>query len=108
MRVVTELEPGNYSRSLEGADHDASVSLILVEAPPGSGPSLHRHPYEEVFILHEGEATFTAGDEERVVAAGAVIVVPAGTPHGFVNSGDAPLRLTTIHASDKFQTEWLV
>ena len=111
MHVIpeSELNSSKYSRDLVGADYGGlGVSLILVEAPPGKGPSLHRHPYEEVFILHEGEATFTAGDEERVVAAGAVIVVPAGTPHGFVNSGDAPLRLTTVHASPKFQTEWLV
>jgi mannose-6-phosphate isomerase-like protein (cupin superfamily) len=105
MRVDTELESGNFSRSLEGA---GGLSLTLVEAPPGSGPSLHRHPYDEVFVVHEGEGTFTAGDEEQVVAGEAVIVVPAGTPHRFVNTGERPLRVTTIHASPRFETEWLV
>jgi mannose-6-phosphate isomerase-like protein (cupin superfamily) len=42
------------------------------------------------------------------VAAGAVVIVPAGTPHGFVNSGDVTLRLTAIHTSSKFETEWIV
>jgi mannose-6-phosphate isomerase-like protein (cupin superfamily) len=102
-----DLDGGNFSRSLVGADHDAEVCLILVEAPPGSGPALHRHPYEELFVLHEGEGTFTAGDEERVVAAPAVLVVPAGTPHRFVNSGEGPLSMTTIHPNPRFETEWL-
>jgi mannose-6-phosphate isomerase-like protein (cupin superfamily) len=109
MQVITELEPGNYSRSLQGADHgDVGVCLILVEAPPGKGPALHRHPYEEVFVIHEGEGTFVAGDEEAHVAAGAVVIVPPNTPHRFVNTGDSALRMTTIHTSAKFHTEWLV
>jgi mannose-6-phosphate isomerase-like protein (cupin superfamily) len=99
-----EMDAGNFSRSLEGA---GDLCLILVEAPPGSGPSLHRHPYAEVFVLHEGEGTFTAGDEESRVTAGAVLVVPAGTPHRFVNTGSEPLRMTTIHTSPTFETEWL-
>jgi mannose-6-phosphate isomerase-like protein (cupin superfamily) len=109
VQVITDLEPGNYSRSLQGSDHgDVGVCLILVEAPPGKGPSLHRHPYAEVFVVHEGEGTFFAADEERHVGAAAVVIVPAGVPHRFVNTGTVPLRITTIHTSPTFQTEWLV
>jgi mannose-6-phosphate isomerase-like protein (cupin superfamily) len=105
----SELNSSNYSRDLVGADHGGlDVSLIFVEAPPGSGPSLHRHPYDEVFIVHEGEGTFTLGDEESLVGAGTVVIVPAGTPHGFVNSGGVTLRLTAIHTASQFATEWLV
>jgi mannose-6-phosphate isomerase-like protein (cupin superfamily) len=96
------------ARELVGADHgDAGVCLIFVDAPPGRGPSLHRHPYEEIFIVQEGQATFTAGDEERVVRAGEIVIVPAGVPHAFVNSGDGPLRQIDIHVSPRFVTEWL-
>jgi len=35
--------------------------LIVVDARPDGGPRLHRHPYEEVFVVQEGTATFTAG-----------------------------------------------
>jgi mannose-6-phosphate isomerase-like protein (cupin superfamily) len=79
----------------------------VVDAPPGRGPSLHKHPYAEVFIIQEGEATMTDGEDERVVRAGDVVVVPAGEPHAFVNSGDAPLRQIDIHVSPRFSTEWL-
>jgi mannose-6-phosphate isomerase-like protein (cupin superfamily) len=94
-------------RELEGVEHGVGVSIILVEAQPGRGPALHRHAYEEVFIVQEGRATFTAGDEEREVAAGEIVIVPPNTPHQFVNSGDGPLRQVAIHVSPRFATEWL-
>jgi mannose-6-phosphate isomerase-like protein (cupin superfamily) len=85
----------------------ASISFSLVNAPPGRGPELHRHDYDEVILVQEGRATCVAGDERRDVKAGDIIVIPAGTPHSFVNSGDTPLRQIDIHASPKFVTEWL-
>jgi mannose-6-phosphate isomerase-like protein (cupin superfamily) len=103
-----QLALSRIARELEGADHGGiGVSLLLVEAPPGSGPGLHRHEYEEVFVVQEGEATFFADDEERVVGAGQIVVVPAGTPHRFVNSGEQTLRQLAIHVSPRFATEWL-
>jgi mannose-6-phosphate isomerase-like protein (cupin superfamily) len=59
----------------------------LIDAPPGRGPKLHEHPYEEVFIVQEGTVTFTAGDDLVEAKGGQVVVVPAGVPHKFVNSG---------------------
>ena len=79
----------------------------MADAPPGGGPKLHRHPYEEVFIVQEGTATFTAGDETVEVKGGQVIVVPAGVAHKVVNSGEERLRQVDIHASERFVTEWL-
>jgi mannose-6-phosphate isomerase-like protein (cupin superfamily) len=75
----------------------AFETLMVVDAPPGSGPKLHKHPYEEVFVVQEGEATFTAGDD----------VIESGVPHKLVNSGAGRLRQVDIHASDTFITEWL-
>ena len=85
----------------------ADVSVIVVDAGPGEGPRLHRHPYREVFVVLEGEATFTLGDEQRVVTAGAVVVAPPGVPHRFVNSGTGRLRQVDIHEHPRFDTEWL-
>lgn len=81
--------------------------MIVVNVPPGGGPSLHRHPYEEVFLVQEGTATFTAGDDMIEVGGGQVVVVPAGVAHKFVNSGTGRLRQVDIHASERFVTEWL-
>jgi mannose-6-phosphate isomerase-like protein (cupin superfamily) len=100
--------PGEGAWEFEGHRYgDAGVSIIVVDAPPGAGPKLHRHPYEEVFVVQEGSATFTAGDEVIEAGGGQVVVVPAGVPHRFVNSGAGRLRQVDIHASGRFITEWL-
>ena len=78
---------------------------MVIDAPPGSGPKLHRHPYEEVFIVQEGSVTFTARRHHRG-ERWPIVVVPAGVPHKFVNSGDGPPAVD-IHASERFIAEWL-
>jgi len=95
------------ARELVGRDHDVGVCLIFVDAPPGGGPRLHRHPYEEIFIVQEGRGTFQLGDEELEAAAGDIVIVPAGTPHRFLNTGEVPLRQLDVHVSPHFDTEWL-
>jgi quercetin dioxygenase-like cupin family protein len=94
-------------RSFEGGELGAGVCVIRVDMAPGDGPRLHRHPYEEVFVVLEGEAEFTAGEAKVGTAAGESIVVPPDTPHLFVNSGNGRLRLVAIHVSPSFDTEWL-
>ena len=90
-----------------GEKTGAAVSVIAVDAAPGQGPRVHRHPYEEVFVVLEGEATFTLGEEERIVRAGDVVVAPPGVAHRFVNSGRSRLRQVDVHLSRRFVTEWL-
>ena len=85
----------------------ANVCLIFVDLEPGDGPKLHRHPYEEVFIILEGQARFTAGSAMVDARAGQVLVVQPGVPHKFMNSGSGRLRQIDIHANDRFVTEWL-
>ncbi len=90
-----------------GDELGADVSVIVVDAAPGEGPRLHRHPYREVFVVLEGEATFTLGDEQRVVHGGEIVVAPAGVSHRFVNSGSGRLRQVDVHGHPRFDTEWL-
>lgn len=104
----TDLAHGEMSYEFQGYDYgEIGASVIVVDAPPGSGPKLHKHPYAEIFVLLEGQATFTAGDDVIEAAGGQVVVVPAGMPHKFVNSGTGPLRQVDIHPSGQFITEWL-
>jgi quercetin dioxygenase-like cupin family protein len=90
-----------------GEDIGASVSIIAVETAPGDGPALHRHPYNEVFVVLEGEASFTLGATSRAVRGGEVVLAPAGVPHRFINSGRGILRQVDIHENPAFQTDWL-
>jgi mannose-6-phosphate isomerase-like protein (cupin superfamily) len=108
-RVVDLDDParGDDAGEFQGRHLGAGLSFIVVDVPPGGGPKLHRHPYEEVFLVQEGTATFTAGDETIEVSGGQVVVVPAGVAHGFVNSGNGRLKQVDMHASERFVTDWL-
>ena len=108
-RIIDLTDPGygDDANEVQGHNHNAAVSVIVVDVPPGSGPKLHRHPYEEIFVIQEGSVTFTAGDETVEAEAGQIVVVPAGVDHKFTNSGTGRLRQVDVHASDQFVTEWL-
>lgn len=92
----------------EGHMHGgANVSFFLIDSDRGGGPDLHTHPYTEVFVIQDGEVTFTAGDETIEAKAGQIVVVPAGVPHKYVNSGAGRAKHIDIHASGRMATEWL-
>ncbi len=58
----SELQGTQIAKEFEGSRFGGTQdTFLLVEAPPGTGPRLHSHPYDEVFITLEGQATFTAG-----------------------------------------------
>ena len=82
---------------------DVNASFFLVESPPGGGTRLHFHPYEEIFITLEGEATFTVGDDTIQAGAGQIVVTPADVPHKFTNSGTGLLKQVDIHPSSRIQ-----
>jgi mannose-6-phosphate isomerase-like protein (cupin superfamily) len=90
------------SYEFHGEKQGTPFSAYIVDAKPGQGPPLHTHPYVEVAFIIEGRATITVGDEQREVRAGGIVIIPAGTPHRFVNSGDTTLRQIDIHASPRF------
>ena len=92
-------EGGNYG--------GIATSFFLVHTEPGNGPSLHKHPYEEVFIVQEGEVTFVVGSETLTVNAGNIAIVPPETPHKFTNTGTTPLRMLSILATKEISTTWL-
>ena len=108
-RIIDLSDPGfgEDKNEVQGHNHKAAVSVIVVDAPPGSGPKLHSHPYEEIFVIQDGTVTFTAGDETIEANGGQVVIVPGGVPHRFVNTGEGRLRQVDIHASDRFITDWL-
>ena len=80
---------------------DTNISFFIIEAEPGKGAKLHKHPYEEVFIHLEGKATFTIGDEIIEAEPGEIVIAPANVPHKFVNTGNTILKQIDIHPVSK-------
>ena len=93
--------------TLRGEEHGATISLILDESEPGHGPRLHRHPYDETWVVEEGNLTFQLGDERHQVGPGHLVIVPPTVPHKFTNDGPGRSKLVCIHASPALVTEWL-
>ena len=103
-----ELPRDIVSRDFIGEQHGGVGACVLfVDANPGQGPRLHRHPYVEILIVLEGTSTFDDGETKREVPTGEMAVVDAGQAHGFVNNGPGVLRQIDIHLSPRFITEWL-
>jgi mannose-6-phosphate isomerase-like protein (cupin superfamily) len=103
-----DLQESEPAREFVGDDYGGiPASVILVDAEPGRGPSLHKHAYAELFFVIDGEATFTDGVDERVVRGGEVVIVSPDQPHAFLNSGAGRLRQIDVHLNSRFVTEWL-
>lgn len=93
--------------NLKGADHGATISVILDDSQPGHGPRLHKHPYDETWVVIAGNLTFQAGDQQLEAGPGDIVIVPPDTPHKFINNGPTRANLVCIHANSTFVTEWL-
>lgn len=99
---------GVVARFMNADEHGLeTISLMLGEIQPGDGPRLHRHDYEEVFVVSEGLGTFIIGGETVEAGPGAIVLVPAGVPHRFSNNGAVLLRVTAVHGAAKVAIEWL-
>ena len=97
------------SHEFEGTHHGAvQLSVMLFDGPPGSGPKLHRHPYDEVLFVREGRARYVVGGKEFEAEAGDILVVKAGEVHGFTCIGEARLVQMDVHLSSTFITEWVL
>ncbi len=68
------------------------VGLNCLE--PGQAQPQHAHgAQDKVYVVLEGEGTFTIGHERHVASEGEVIWAPAGVEHGVENTGAHSLVL---------------
>jgi len=84
---------GTYTILVTGADTAGRYCLIDMLVPSGGGPPLHRHDFEEMFTLLEGELEFTFRGEKSTVRAGTTVNIPANAPHSFVNTSPGNARM---------------
>lgn len=87
----------------EGANVGTNVTVLFFTTDKaGDGPPLHVHPYDEVFIIRQGRARFTIGDDIIEAEAGQILFGPANVPHKFESLGPERFETTDIHLSDRF------
>ena len=85
-----------YTILLKGEDTAGRYTLIDMHVPQGGGPPPHRHNFEEMFHVLEGEIEATFRGEKSVVRAGETLNIPANAPHSFTNVSERPARLLCV------------
>jgi mannose-6-phosphate isomerase-like protein (cupin superfamily) len=76
----------------------AHTQVVVMTLQAGEDIGAEVHPdNDQVLVFTEGTARAEVGGETREVAAGDMVVVPAGTHHNFVNTGSGTLRLVTVY-----------
>jgi uncharacterized cupin superfamily protein len=58
-----------------------------------TGPPPHRHDFEEMFTVLEGEIDLMFRGQTHKAGAGVTVNIPANAPHAFKNNADRPARL---------------
>jgi mannose-6-phosphate isomerase-like protein (cupin superfamily) len=72
--------------------------LVLMTLKPGEeiGEEVHEDIDQVLaFVAGTGEAVIEGARSN--VSAGSLVVVPGGTRHNFINTGQTPLRLVTVY-----------
>lgn len=92
MRFIAVAD-STYSILLTGAQTDGRYCLIDMHVPPGGGPPPHRHDFEEMFMVLEGEIEVTFRGAKKRASAGSTVNIPANAPHAFRNIADRRARL---------------
>lgn len=99
-------KPDVWKGEFDGSLFGTNVSVIFYTTDEvGRGPKLHRHTYDEIFIIRQGRALFTVGEEQYEVRAGQIAFGPANVPHKFVNLGPGRLETTDIHVTSTISQE---
>ena len=76
-----------------------NTQLVLMTLRPGEDIGLETHDGHDQFIRVEaGTGVVMLDGEERALADGSAVVIPAGVEHNIVNTSDEPLRLYTLYS----------
>ena len=94
---------GGWRGHVAGKDLGTGCTVLFVAFDEvGRRVRMHWHPYDEIFVVREGRARFTIGDESVEAGPGDVLLGPAHVAHGF-EVIEAPYVATDIHLSP----EWI-
>ena len=75
------------------------TQLVVMSLLPGEEIGMEVHPQvDQFFRIEEGRAKVIIDGEEHEVDEGFAIIVPAGSQHNVINTGNNPLKLYTLYS----------
>jgi mannose-6-phosphate isomerase-like protein (cupin superfamily) len=94
IRIARENE--HFRREVATAERS---QVVVMTIPPGGEIGEETHEgIDQILLFVEGECEALVGEEVRLVRADEMVLVPGGTRHNFINTGDGPLRLVTVYS----------
>ena len=98
---------GIYTVLVSGAQTAGRYCLIDMLVPAGGGPPPHRHDFEEMFTLLEGELEFTFRGKSHTVRTGSTVNVPP-TPRTRSRTCPArrPVCSVCVRRRDRTNSSW--
>jgi quercetin dioxygenase-like cupin family protein len=93
-----------YVASTTGA---SQLTVFEQRCAPGHGAPTHLHAVEEVLQIVAGQADVWVSDERQSLTAGDAALIPAGSAHGFVNTGNDTLQVLAILAAPIFEAHYV-
>ncbi|MDQ0122444.1 gentisate 1,2-dioxygenase [Pseudomonas lini] len=96
-----------HEKSIEGCKLTPGMAVSMQWLKPGTVLNGHVHAWWHLFIIQSGSGILNLGDANDVsVSVGDVLLVPAWTRHGFVNTS-ATEPLAMLNMSNMPQMELL-
>jgi mannose-6-phosphate isomerase-like protein (cupin superfamily) len=89
------IENTDFRRVLYTARH---CQLVVMSLKPKEDIGMEVHTLDQFFRVEEGTGEAILDGARTVIRAGFALVVPAGTKHNILNTGNTPLKLYTIYA----------
>jgi mannose-6-phosphate isomerase-like protein (cupin superfamily) len=91
---------GEFFRVLQETARTQTAVMTVV---PGqdAGPE-ETHTADQIVYVIEGEADARVGTERVTAKPGALLVIPAGTPHRVRSVGTTPLFFLTVYAPPEY------
>lgn len=97
VKLEEETEKNSYFRQVLFTGKHAQ--LVLMSLKPGEEIGMEVHEaVDQFFRIEEGEAKFIVDGEETIVREDEAYIVPAGSRHNVINTGDVDLKLYTIYS----------
>jgi mannose-6-phosphate isomerase-like protein (cupin superfamily) len=89
------LENVNFRKVLYTAKNS---QLVVMSIPPGADIGEETHHLDQFLRLEQGTGKAVLDGVEHAIADKWAVVVPAGTKHNFINTGDTDMKLYSIYS----------
>lgn len=97
VRNIEEIAVANSDfRSVLYTATNCQLVVMSLDVEAEIGEEVHK--LDQFFRVEQGSGVAVLDGVRTQIGAGFAILIPAGTKHNIVNTGDAPMKLYTLYA----------